>query len=184
LTGQVSNPAMPLQAGSGATPELPQSHQMLDSAPVAAAVVPPATAAPNAAGDGQMHIGIRSDAFGSVEIHTVVQQSQVGITVHADRDISRWFSSEVAGLESALNKSHLNLTAVDFTAGSGAQAGHGFQQGEPRQGFANSRNGYDAAQGNGAEKESGSDSLSSTVSSLLKSELLAGPAVGRVSIHA
>src|ERR1700686_178216 len=84
----------------------------------------------------QMHLAIRTEAFGAVEIHTVVQQSQVGLTVHADRDIARWFSSEVPGLESGLNKNHLNLTAVDFdSVGSGVQTATSFQQGQPQQHF-------------------------------------------------
>jgi hypothetical protein len=113
---------------------------MLDSAPAA---VPTAAATPMAPGsaadlqmNGQMHMGVRTDAFGAVDIHTVVAQSQVGITVHADRDIARWFSSEVPGLESGLNNSHLNLTGVNFDHGrSGVQTATGFSHGQPRQNF-------------------------------------------------
>jgi hypothetical protein len=114
---------------------------MLDSAPP---VLPPARIAPGSAADlqttaqmnAQMHLGVRTDAFGAVEIHTVVQQSQVGITVHGDRDLARWFSSEVSSLESGLNKNHLNLTAVDFDHGrSGVQTATSFQQGQPRHSF-------------------------------------------------
>src|SRR5208337_5298217 len=109
-------------------------------APPAPATPPAAPTASNSAADAQMnaqmHVGIRTDAFGAVEIHTVVEQSQVGITVHSDRDIARWFSSEVPGLESGLNKSHLNLTGVNFDSGrSGVQTATGFQQGQPRQNF-------------------------------------------------
>jgi hypothetical protein len=124
---------------------------MLDSAPVPAAPAPGSTAdvqlngpmsgsakgALNAELNGQMHVGVRTETFGAVEIHTVVQQSQVGITVHAERDIARWFSSEVPGLESGLNESHLNLTGVNFDHGrSGVQTAAGFSQGQPRQSFA------------------------------------------------
>ena len=111
---------------------------MLDSAPPPAPTTPPAApvaADPNAA--TQMHVGMRTDAFGAVEIHTVIQQSQIGITVHADRDITRWFSSEVPGLESGLNKNHLNLTAVEFDNGrSGVQTATSFQHDQSRQDFA------------------------------------------------
>jgi hypothetical protein len=102
-------------------------------------MVPATPVVPGSAADlqvnGQMHMGVRTDAFGAVEIHTVVQQSQVGITVHADRDISRWFSSEVPGLESGLNNSHLNLTGVNFDHGrSGVQTATGFSNGQPSNG--------------------------------------------------
>ncbi|MFY9907781.1 MAG: hypothetical protein WAK62_21690 [Terriglobales bacterium] len=129
---------LPAPANSGPAPALPQTHQMLDSAPPAAPASDP-TALPgdvhtDAQTPAQMHVGLRTDAFGAVEIHTVVQQSQIGITVHSDRDISRWFSSEVPGLESGLNNSHLNLTGVNFdNARSAVQAETGFQQGQPRQ---------------------------------------------------
>ena len=86
--------------------------------------------------NAQMHLGVRTDSFGAVEIHTVVEQSQVGITVHADRDIVRWFSSEVPSLESGLKGSHLNLTGVHFDQGrSGIQTATGFSHGQPRQNF-------------------------------------------------
>jgi hypothetical protein len=113
---------------------------MLDSATAAAPTAPATPMAPGTAADlqmnGQMHMGVRTDAFGAVDIHTVVAQSQVGITVHADRDIARWFSSEVPGLESGLNNSHLNLTGVNFDHGrSGVQTATGFSNGQPRQNF-------------------------------------------------
>lgn len=126
------------QASSDAPPLLSQAHQMLDSAP-AAPMVPATPVVPGSAADlqanGQMHMGVHTDAFGAVEIHTVVQQSQIGITVHADRDMSRWFSSEVPGLESGLNNSHLNLTGVNFDHGrSGVQTATGFSNGHPANG--------------------------------------------------
>jgi hypothetical protein len=128
-------------APNNAAGELPKAHQMLDSAPPAPAALPsePIASGPAAESqmNGQMHVGVRSDAFGTIDIHTVVQQSQVGITVHSERDMAHWFSAEVAGLESGLNKSHLNLTGVSFDSGSsGVQSGSSFQHdGQPRQSF-------------------------------------------------
>jgi len=158
---------------------------MLDSAPAAPAVPPPAPIAPDSPADvqmnaqinAQMHLGIRTDAFGAVEIHTVVQQSQVGITVHADQNLTRWFSSEVASLESGLNQHHLNLTAVDFDHGrSGVQTATSFQQGQPRQHFSH-------APGSPSLASPEQDTpLESTTTDILPSDLLAGPAQNRVSI--
>ena len=136
IAAPLSAPPSPTPVNSGPAPALPQTHQMLDS-PQPARSDPtalPGDAHADAQTAAQMHVGLRTDAFGAVEIHTVVQQSQIGITVHSDRDISRWFSSELPGLESGLNNSHLNLTAVNFDHGrSGVQAETGFQQGQPRQ---------------------------------------------------
>ncbi len=148
----------------------------------------------NAEMNAQMHVGMRTDAFGAVEIHTVIQQSQVGITVHADRDIARWFSSEVAGLETGLNKSHLNLTAVDFNSGrSGVQTSSGFQQGQQRQSFYQSPGSPSAVLSRAAspEQETGKESATVDVlqSDILKSNVLPSdptnrPARSHVSIHA
>jgi hypothetical protein len=137
------------QLGSDPAPSLPQTHQMLDSAAPS-----PAPPAPSILTDptspqlnAQMHLGLRTDAFGTVEIHTVVQQSQIGITVHADRDISRWFTSEVPGLEAGLNHQHLNLVAVDFdSARSGVQTASSFQHGQPRQHFSETHDSRSSAQ--------------------------------------
>jgi hypothetical protein len=171
--------AAPPQGGPNAAPELPKTHQMLDSAPPAP---PPPPIAPDLAAaaqmSAQMHLGIRTEAFGAVEIHTVVQQSQVGLTVHADRDIARWFSSEVPGLESGLNKNHLNLTAVDFdSGGSGVQTATSFQQGQPQQHFSERPGSQSAA------LPDGDTASESATADILPSDLSVGPEKTRVSIH-
>jgi len=133
--------------------------------------------------NAQMHVGIRTDAFGAVEIHTVVEQSQIGITVHSDRDISRWFSSEVPGLESGLNNSHLNLTGVNFDHGrSGVQTATGFQQGQPRQHFSQTPGSPSAALRGTALTEQDAAAESTTVD-ILPSDLSSGPVGTHVSIH-
>lgn len=138
----------------------------------------------NAQMNAQMHVGIHTDVFGAVEIHTVVQQSQVGITVHADRDIARWFSSEVPGLESGLNKSHLNLTAVDFNNGrSGVQTATSFQHGQPRHSFSQTPGSPSVALPDAASPEQDSAPESTTID-ILPSDLSVGPAQGHVSVHA
>lgn len=174
--------AAPLQVGSDPAPTLPQTHQMLDSTPPAPAppaapiTTDPATAAQM---NAQMHVGLRTDVFGTVEIHTVVQQSQIGITVHADRDISRWFTSEVPGLEAGLNHQHLNLVAVDFDSGrSGVQTASSFQHGQPRQ---------NSSETHGSRSSSLPDqNKSSELAAIdtLPTDLFSGPVLTRVSIHA
>ncbi|MGC2560135.1 MAG: hypothetical protein WA389_15015 [Terriglobales bacterium] len=136
----VPSGADPGTAGkSAASTELPLAHQMLDSAPVADVADPAIASAAHLTTDPaalQMHLGIHTSAFGNVEIHTVIEQSQVGVAIHGDRDLARWFSSEVGGLETGLKGQHLNLTGVDFSSNrSGVQTATGFQQGQPRQNF-------------------------------------------------
>lgn len=189
-----SAPAPPVPqspAGSDPAPPLLQAHQILDSAPLAPPTPTPAPIVPGSAADVQMNaqvnahmnVGIRTDAFGSVEIHTVVQQSQIGITVHADRDIARWFNSEVPGLESGLNKSHLNLTAVDFDSGrSGVQTATSFQHGQPRQGFSQTPGPQSEGLPGAATREPDGAAESATVD-ILPSGRSAGPAGSHFSIH-
>ncbi len=164
-TPPASSPAPP--ASSEPAPVLPQAHQMLDSAS-GTPTAPSTPIAPGSAADlqmnGQMHMGVRTDAFGAVEIHTVVAQSQVGITVHADRDVSRWFSSEVPGLESGLNNSHLNLTGVNFDHGrSGVQTATGFSNGQPRQNFSQPQQPQSAGSRAAATPEPGGPAEAATV---------------------
>ena len=167
---------------------------MLDSAPP---VLPPAHIAPGSAADlqttaqmnAQMHLGVRTDAFGAIEIHTVVQQSQVGITVHGDRDLARWFSSEVSSLESGLNKNHLNLTAVDFDHGRcGVQTATSFQQGQPRHSFSQTSFSQTTDSQPAALPEPASPEPDTATESanavILRSGLFAGSGQTRVNIHA
>jgi hypothetical protein len=130
--------ASPALEKSSAPSELPRAHQMLDSAPVPSANDPAsAMSAAHLPPDPavvQMHVGIRTSAFGNVEIHTVVEQSQVGVAIHGDHDVARWFNSEVGSLEAGLKSQHLNLTGVDFSSNrSGVQTATSFQQGQPQQ---------------------------------------------------
>jgi hypothetical protein len=170
------------QATSAGPAELPKSHQMLDS-PTATPPSQGTSSASSPVGDAetssQMHVGIRTDAFGAVEIHTVVQHSQIGLTVHGERDIARWFTSEVPGLEAGLNKSHLNLTGVDFQSAS--QTSAGFQQGQSRQSFSQPQN---SSLGNAGdtlpEKETTAENVPADI---LPSDVIRGESQTHVSIH-
>jgi hypothetical protein len=171
--------APPAQVRSDGAPELPKTHQMLDSTPPAPPTLPIAPDLAAAAQiNAQMHVGMRTEAFGAVEIHTVVQQSQIGIIVHADRDIAHWFNSELPGLESGLNKNHLNLTAVDFESGrSGVQTATSSQHGQPQQRFSETPGSQFAAL---PHQNTASESAAADI---LTSDLSIGPAQTHVSIH-
>jgi hypothetical protein len=145
-SSSVTPPAIPEK--SGAPAELPLAHQMLDSAPVAPTNDPALVGAhlPSDSAALQMHLGVHTNAFGNIEIHTVVEQSQVGVAIHGDRDLARWFNSEVGGLETGLKGQHLNLTSVDFSSNrSGVQTASSFQQGQPRQNSPQNAGTYAAA---------------------------------------
>jgi hypothetical protein len=156
---------------------------MLDSAPPSPA--PPVGASTldsDAQLNAQMHVGLRTDAFGAVEIRTVVQQSQIGITVHSDRDLARWFTSEVPSLESGLNNHHLNLTTVELDHGSsGVQTGTSSQQDQPRHSFSQTLSSpFAVNSGALTEEESAAESA---IDNRFSSDLPGGPAGNHVSIH-
>jgi len=138
-----SSVAPPVPSGTTTAPaDSPKSdvdsHQMLDRAPLPSTEAPTFGAASLAERHAdpatlQMHVGVHTRAFGNVEIQTVLAQHQVGISVHGDHDLARWFNSEVGGLEAGLKNQHLNLAAVDFgNDRRGVQTATSFQQGQPR----------------------------------------------------
>ena len=157
--------------------DLPKTQQMLDSALPASTTPPNAHFTPPATNDAQMHVGIRTTAFGAVEIHTTIVQNQVGISVHGERGLAQWFSSEVSNIESGLKDHRLNLTAVDFSSGrSGVQTATSFQHGHPSQDFFQTA-GSPAAFGD-------QDTASESATEFLPPDLSVGRAENRVSIHA
>ena len=142
-------------------PELPPAHQMLDSAPAASDSMPAASGAhlvPEGAAV-QLQVGVHTSAFGNVEVHTVIEQSQVGIAIHGDRDLARWFNSEIGGIETGLKAQHLNLTGVDFSSTrSEVQTTTSFQQGQPRQHSPQTPGSYAALPPNAVAAEASAES--------------------------
>ena len=136
-TAPGASASSPPEPATQATPAAVPPHQMLDSAPLnAGAQASLASGVHSASEPGllQMQVGIHTSAFGNVEVRTIIEHSQVGISIHGDHDVARWFSSEVGGLETGLNNQHLNLTAVDFSnTRSSIQTATSFQQGQPGQ---------------------------------------------------
>jgi hypothetical protein len=83
-----------------------------------------------------MHVGIRTAAFGAVEIYTSVHHNQVGLTVHGEREMLHWFSSEVQNIESGLKDHHLHLTTMEMDkTGNGLHTATGSQEQNPERNF-------------------------------------------------
>jgi len=168
-------PASTAPEKSGPAADLPPIHERLDSAPVVASDNASAAAVAHSAQVSaplQMQVGVHTSVFGNVEVHTVVQQNQVGISIHGDRELARWFSSELGGLEAGLKNQHLNLTGVDFSnARSGVQTATGFQHGQPRQNSPQSSGSNVVASSTGAtETEPGTELIATTVLSAQEQE--------------
>ena len=72
-----------------------------------------------------MHIGLRTQAFGSVEVHTMVRDSQVGLTVASERgDLRTYLGTEVSGLQTTFRQQDLRFDNIRFLESSaGTTAG-------------------------------------------------------------
>lgn len=67
------------------------------------------------AAQAEMHIGLRTAAFGGVEVHAVVRESQVGLTIGSERgDLHHLFANEVPGIVGRLQQHDLRLDSVKF----------------------------------------------------------------------
>jgi hypothetical protein len=67
------------------------------------------------ASQSEMHIGLRTQAFGSVEVHTVVRDSQVGLTVGSERgDLRALLATEFSGLQTAFRQQDLRFDNIRF----------------------------------------------------------------------
>jgi len=73
----------------------------------------------------EMHIGLRTQAFGNVEVHTVVRDSQVGVSVGSERgDLRSLFAPEVSGLQNTFRQQDLRFDSIRFLENSaGTTAG-------------------------------------------------------------
>ena len=87
------------------------------SPPSAAPTAGPVETARLVAGVAQseMHIGLRTQAFGSVEVHTVVRDSQVGLSVGSERgDLRSFLATEVSGLQTTFRQQDLRFESIRF----------------------------------------------------------------------
>jgi len=114
------------------------------------------------AGQAEMHIGIRSSAFGSVEVHTVVRESQVGLTIGSEKgDLHALLAPEIPALQSSLGQHELRFDHVRFlpqapqgNSGFSAFAGsHSSPDQQPRPEFAPPHSGEAATEKSGKREE-------------------------------
>jgi hypothetical protein len=149
------NPAVPA-SGFVAAPSSPVEPSILpptSQAPGNASPPPPATAPkpdapePTAAGTGpvqmarlvngitqsEMHIGLRTQAFGNVELHTVVRDSQLGLVVGSEKgNLRNFLNAEMPTLQAGLGQHDIRFDGIRFLENS-AGVGTGFSGGaEPQ----------------------------------------------------
>jgi hypothetical protein len=62
-----------------------------------------------------MRIGLHTTAFGSVEVHAVVRDSQVGLAIGSERgDLRHLLSTEFPAIQGRLQREDLRLDSVRF----------------------------------------------------------------------
>jgi hypothetical protein len=80
----------------------------------------------------EMHIGLRTQAFGNVELHTVVRDSQVGLAVGSEKgNLRNFLNSEVPTLQATLGQHDIRFDGIRFLESGGA--GTGFSGGTEQQ---------------------------------------------------
>ena len=180
LTAPLQPTPAPPHAPAPEPQPLPKTQQMLDTTPrmpLAPAAPPLARVMTDPAGDVQMHLGIRTSAFGAVEIQTTLHQSQVGVAVHGESGLGRWFSSEVPNIEAGLRDYHLNLANIQFDGGqAGLQTATSFHHEQAQRNFVANK----VAEGAGTEPDSSHDS---EVAQLPVSDLAMRPLKGNLSVR-
>lgn len=79
----------------------------------------------NGTSQSEMHVGLQTQVFGNVEVHTVVRENQVGLAVGAEKgDLKMFLSPEVVGLQTTLHHQDLRFDNIRFLGeGSGTTAG-------------------------------------------------------------
>jgi hypothetical protein len=179
----VPGPGEPALVASSHTPaaesrEVPRSPLLPEPGAPALNTASVAHMVTDAASEMQMRVGIRTTAFGAVEIYTSVHQNQVGLSVHGERNMEHWFSTEVQSIESGLNDHRLHLTSVELDKSSTSlptSTGSGSQQQQPQRHFLPARSFHsDHVAEQAARSEVAEPALA---------RMMAWPAENRVSIH-
>lgn len=115
-----------LQVSPAASQDFGSQHAASPGAELQPLAASPPTAAPTAgpietarlvagAAQSEMHIGLRTQAFGSVEVHTVVRDGQVGLSVGSERgDLRTFLATEVSGLQTTFRQQDLRFESIRF----------------------------------------------------------------------
>lgn len=86
----------------------------------------------NRATQSEMRIGMNTQAFGSVEIHTVVHANEVGVQIGSEKgDLRSLLSNELPGIANNLQQQNLRLNQVNFHQGFAGNPSSG-NEGGPR----------------------------------------------------
>jgi hypothetical protein len=77
----------------------------------------------NKLGQSEIHIGMNTSAFGSVEVHTVIHASEVGLMIGSEKgDLRSLLANEMPGIAHTMQQQNLRLNTVSFQQGFSASS--------------------------------------------------------------
>jgi len=83
-------------------------------------------------GQSEMHVGVNTTNFGSIELHTSVNENRVGASIATSHlELRAAMLAEVPSLERAMAQHQLRLDNLNLDAHAGAQHGDGSFAGHP-----------------------------------------------------
>ncbi len=123
-------------------------------------------------GQTEMHIGLRTTAFGTVEVHTVVRESQVGLTISSEKgDLRSLLSAEIPELQTSLRQHNLRLDEVKMLQPNVSSGGESFSQGQSQQRFSRSPLAHNSAAPSQLEEQPAEMNLALPIASSARSGL-------------
>jgi hypothetical protein len=132
VTGDQAPVARDAQEPMPKTTGGPLTGETLSSGVVAARIV-------ERIGAAEMHIGLRTQAFGTVDVHTAVRDTQLGLAVNSERgDLHGFLSPEVPTLQTTLRQHDLHFETIKF-----------IQQGSSSSGFSGNADSHARSFGQG-----------------------------------
>jgi flagellar hook-length control protein FliK len=90
-------------------------------------------------GQSEMHVGVKTADFGTIEVHTSLNQDRVGASLSTSHaDLRSAMEAELPSLQQAISRHHLQLDAFDVASHAGGQGGDSSTDSRP-QSFTNGR---------------------------------------------
>jgi len=121
-------------ADTAAQPSIPASTD----ATTGRAVLVPSTQVVQGVAQSEMHIGFRTPAFGSVEVHTAVRDTTLGLAVSSEKgDLRGFLTQEVPALQTVFHQQGLQFDQIRFMT-PGSLTGTGFSGGSDSNSNSNS----------------------------------------------
>ena len=113
LPSQLSPQTSSVNSSAQSTPSISVAHSL--PAPDASTSNVQVARIVDSVGRSEMHIDLRTQDFGSVDVHTILRENQLGLTVGSEKgDLRSFLAPEVSALQTFIHQQDLRLDAVRF----------------------------------------------------------------------